>query len=96
MKKRDFQNSAKSAEDQRTSDLLTRLVLAELVIFVVMCLITLIWKDWRTLSVVGAASVLQIAPLWLFRHRYFQTGGMFFVVTNCDNYLDCHVWPRYL
>jgi PAS domain S-box-containing protein len=70
------------SEEQRTVSLLTRLILAELVLFIIDGLIMLIWKDWRTLSVVGLATVLQTVPLWLFRHRYFQVGGLIFVVIN--------------
>lgn len=72
----------KKLEEQRHIRVWTKLILAELVLFTIAGIITLFWKDWYTLSAVGIATVLQVIPLCLIKHRSLQAGGVLFVVIN--------------
>ena len=82
MKNQDSQYNFKNTEDQQNTRALTRIILAELALFIIMGILSVFWKDWRTLWAEGIAIVLLIGPLWLFRHRYFQAGSLIFVVIS--------------
>src|SRR5271169_2741439 len=73
---------SKNIEQQQTALLLTRLVVAELVLFAVLAGLIAFWGDWQTFAAIGLASILQIFPLWMLRRKSLQAAGLLFVVIN--------------
>ncbi len=82
MNQLNLENTSIQIEEQQTTRLLTRLVLAELVLFAVLATLIAFWGDWQTFVAIGLASILQIAPLWLLRRKSLQAAGLLFVVIN--------------
>ena len=75
------QSAFENEDDRRRARVLLVLVLASWVTYLIVGLISWRLRDWRTMSVMGAAIVLQVAPLSLMRPRYLQASAFVFVVT---------------
>ncbi len=72
----------KDDASSRSANLLCKLILVELALFLTVGVLSIFWKDWKTVSLLTFATLIQIVPFLLLKHGRLRTSALVFMLIN--------------
>ena len=80
MKRKHAQIIPKDVDPQQTTRISFILIFAALGTYLIVCLISLYFHDWKTVWTVCVGSILLALPFWLLRSKHYRSGNLILMV----------------